>query len=127
MGIQFEQARAPMCGVRTSGLVVVRMESVRGNSLRRDPSDEFAPQRPVFARERSSAGPRGEEASSLGGGLAVKLVSFSWFVWFPPAHNLFREVDNEIASEICREVASRPLSEIAGEIANEIPVKFVPL
>ena len=57
----------------------------------------------------------------------MKLVSFSWFVWFPPAHNLFREVDNEIASEICREVASRPLSEIAGEIANEIPVKFVPL
>ena len=56
----------------------------------------------------------------------MKLVSFSLFVSFPPANNLFREVGNEIASEICREVASRPLSEIAGEIANEIPVKFVP-
>ena len=57
----------------------------------------------------------------------MKLVAFLWFIWFPPAHNLFREVDNEIASEICREVASRPLSEIAGEIANEIPVRFVSL
>ncbi len=57
----------------------------------------------------------------------MKLVSFSWFIWFPPAHNLFREVDNEIASEICREIASRPPREVASEIAGEIAVKFISL
>ena len=57
----------------------------------------------------------------------MKLVSFSWFIWLPPAHNYFRENASEIASEICREVASKPLSELAGEIANEIPVRFVSL
>ena len=57
----------------------------------------------------------------------MKLVSFLWFVWFRPAHNLFREVENEIANEICREVSSRPLSEVASEIGSEIPVRFISL
>ena len=55
----------------------------------------------------------------------MKLVSFSWFVWLPPAHKYFRENPSEIASEICREVASRPPSEIASEIAGEIAVKLI--
>ena len=54
----------------------------------------------------------------------MKLVSFSWFIWLPPAHNYFRENASEIASEIYREVASRPPSEIASEVTGEITVKF---
>ena len=59
--------------------------------------------------------------------MAMKLVSFSWFVRSPLADKLFREIENEIASEIWREVVSRPPSEIASETTNEIPVRFVSL
>ena len=47
----------------------------------------------------------------------MKLVSFSWFVWFPVAHNFLGEISCEIACEIAVKLLVDPLSEIAREIA----------